>query len=327
MVPETGMSTDWYRHRRVLITGGLGFMGTNLSATLLALDAKVTVTTRRPFSQVGEVPKSLVVVTADVRDGEAMEGLVRDQDVIFNLAGQSGAVLSMNDPLEDLDANCRGQLVLLEAVRKANPRVKIVYPGSRLEYGAALTVPVDEDHPTTPLSVHGVHKLAAEKYHVVYHRIYGLRTAVFRITNPYGAGQPFQRTDYGIVNRFIQLALANKLLPMYGDGRQLRDYIFVGDLVEAMLLAGASDAVNGEVFNVGSGQGISMVEMAALIIRKAGGGRIDFIPWPSLALAVETGDFVADIRKISGELGWKPRVSLEEGIERTIAAIRRGGAA
>jgi UDP-glucose 4-epimerase len=316
---------DWYRRRRVLITGGLGFIGTNLSRALLRLDAKVTVTTTRPLSQVEKAPGPLAIVTADIRDREAMEALVRDQDVIFNLAGRSGAVRSMNDPWEDLDVNCRGQLVLLEAVRTVSPHVKIVYPGSRLEYGRVTALPVDEDHPTIPLAIHGVHKLATEKYHVLYHRIYGLRTTVFRITNPYGAGQSPHRTDYGIINRFIQLALDDKPLPLYGDGQQLRDYIFVGDLVEAMLLAGASESADGKVFNVGSGQGTPMVEMANLIIRKLGRGQIDFVPWPPLALAVETGDFVADIRQICQELGWKPRIGLEEGIELTVVAIRRGG--
>lgn len=321
------MSVDWYRHRHVLITGGLGFIGTNLSEVLLGLDAKVTVTTTRPLTGVGEVPGSLAVATADIRDRQAMEALVRDQDVIFNLAGRSGAVRSMSDPWKDLDVNCRGQLVLLEAVRKVNSRARIVYPGSRLQYGAVTAIPVDEDHPTMPLSVHGVHKLAAESYHVLYHRVHGLRTTVFRITNPYGAGQPRGRADYGIVNHFIQLALADKTLPLYGDGRQLRDYIFVGDLVEAMLLAGASEAADGKVFNVGSGQGTSMAMMATLVIQKAGGGRIDFVPWPPSALAVETGDFVADIRKISRELGWKPRTGLEEGVELAVAAVKRGGSA
>jgi UDP-glucose 4-epimerase len=316
---------DWYRHRRVLIAGGLGFIGTNLSGALIKLDARVTVTTTRPFHQVGRVPDLLAVMTADIRDPEAMKALVQDVDIVFNLAGRSGAVSSMHDPWGDLDVNCRGLLVLLEAARLVNPQVKIVYPGSRLEYGVVTALPVDENHPTAPLSVHGVHKLAAEKYHVLYHRVYGLRTTVFRIANPYGAGQPSQRTDYGIVNRFIQLALADKPLPLYGDGRQLRDYIFVGDLVEAMLLAGASEAVAGKVFNVGSGQGTPMVEIATVIIQRAGAGRIEFVPWPALALAVETGDFVADIRQISQALGWKPRVGLEEGIELTIAAIRQGG--
>jgi nucleoside-diphosphate-sugar epimerase len=217
--------------------------------------------------------------------------------------------------------------VLLEAVRKANPGAKIVYPGSRLEYGRVSALPVDEDCPMNPVSIDGVHKLAAEKYHVLYHRVYGLRTTVLRITNPYGAGQPPERVDYGIVNRFIQLALAGKALPLYGDGRQLRDYVFVGDVVEAMLLAGASEAADGKVFNVGSGQGTPMVEMAALIVRKTGNGRIDFVPWPPLALAVETGDFVADIRHISRGLGWKLRVGLEEGIDLTIAAVRWGSTA
>lgn len=327
MVAQTGVSVDWYRRRRVLITGGLGFIGTNLSETLLRLEARVTVTTTRSLSRVGKVGTPLSIVTADIRDRDAVEALVLDADVIFNLAGKSGAVRSMNDLWEDLDVNCRGQLVLLEAVRRANPGVKIVYPGSRLQYGRVSTLPVDEDYATNPLSIDGVHKLAAEKYHVLYHRVYGLRTTVFRITNPYGAGQPPERADYGIVNRFIQLALAGKPLPLYGDGRQLRDYVFVGDVVDAMLLAGASEAADGKVFNVGSGQGTPMVEMATLIIRKTGRGRIDFIPWPPLALAVETGDFVADIRHISRELGWKPQVGLEEGIERTIAAIERGNTA
>lgn len=322
-----GTPVGWYRDRRVLITGGLGFVGTNLSSTLVDLGAHVTVTTTRPSPPAATASDNVTIVRADLRDTEAMRPLVAEAEVVFNLAGRSGATRSMEDPWEDLDVNCRGQLVLLEAARRLNPGLKIVYPGSRLEYGAVTTLPVDEDQPTQPLSIHGAHKLLAEKYHLLYHRIYGLGTTVFRITNPYGGGQPRGRRDYGIVNRFIELALDDETLPIYGEGRQLRDYIFIGDLIEAMLCAGADKNTDGKVFNVGGGEGISLLEMANLIVRKVGRGRVQRVPWPSMALAIETGDFIADIRQISREFGWKPRVGVEEGVQLTVAALRRERAA
>lgn len=318
--------SDWYQDKEILVTGGAGFLGRNLTRTLLDLGARVTVTVRSAEATLGRGLDTgggqLVVEQADLRAAEAMQRVVKDKAVIFNLAGRSGAVRSMEDPWTDLDVNCRGTLVLLEAARRANPDAKIVFPGSRLEFGKPQYLPVDEQHPLEPLCVHGVHKLAAEKYNLLYHRVYGLRTTVFRITNPYGPGQPRERVDYGIVNRFIHLALAGEPIPVFGEGAQVRDYIFVDDVVRAFLVVGATEKGDGKVYNIGSGEGIKMLDVAHLIIRAVGGGRVVRLPWPPLAALIETGDFVADISAAVTDLGWRPRVCIEEGIARTVSALR-----
>lgn len=317
--------TAWYAGRPALVIGGLGFMGINVTRALLAAGAKVTLVSRSlaRACSVGDVGRGrLQPVEGDLRDARVMARAVEGHAAIFNFAGQSGAGRSMEDPWDDLDVNCRGNLVLLEAIRTCNPEAKVVFPGSRLQFGRPLKVPVDEEHPMEPLSIHAVHKLAAEKYFLLYHRVYGLRTSVLRITNPYGPGQPRDRVAYGIVNRFVHLALADQPLPIYGDGSQIRDYIFIDDVVSALLSAGASEVADGKVYNLGSGKGVRLVEMAQLIIDKAGGGRLEFVPWDPLAERIETGDFVADISRISRDLDWRPEVSLEEGVTRTVAACR-----
>jgi len=262
------------------------------------------------------------IVEADVRDAAAMRAAVAGQDVVFNLAGQSGAVGSMEDPWTDLDVNCRGNLVLLEALRTDNPLGKIVFVSSRLTFGAGGHDPVGEDRDPKPLSVHGVHKLAAEQYLRVYGRTYGLRFSIARLTNPYGPGQPPGRTAYGVVNRLIHLALEGKTLPIYGDGAQKRDYIYIDDAVAALLTVGEATASDGHLYNVGSGVGTPLVEMARAIVRIVGSGVVEFVPWPKLAALVETGDFVANIDRIQRELGWAPGVSIDEGLKRTVAAYR-----
>jgi UDP-glucose 4-epimerase len=246
---------------------------------------------------------------------------VAHQDVIFNVAGQSGALRSMEDPWTDLDVNCGGALSLLEAVRSVNAEVRLVFVGSRLEYGAVGSAPVDEEHATAPLCLHAIHKLTVEEYLKMYRRLFGIRSVVARVTNPYGPGQPRRRTAYGVVNRLIHLALGGEALPIYGDGRQLRDYIYIDDTVAALCALGAAADLQG-AYNVGTGVGTPLIEMAHAITRMAGGGRIELVEWPALARKIETGDFVADITRARRDLGWNPAVSLEEGLRRTVAHYR-----
>lgn len=317
---------EWYRGKDVLVAGGTGFLGRNLVRRLLELGAQVTATGvsagATPASDRTTGSGELVIRQADVRSAEAMQQVVRRKAVVFNLAGRSGAVRSMEDPWTDLEVNCRGMLVLLEAVRSVSPDAKVVFPGTRLEFGKPQYLPVDERHPLDPLCLHGVHKLAAEKYHLLYHRIYGLRTTVFRVANPYGPGQPRERVDYGIINRFIHLALAGEPIPVFGEGSQVRDYIFADDVVEAFLRAGMAERSDGRVYNIGSGEGVKMIDVAHLIVRAVGHGRVVHVPWPPLAARIETGDFVADISAAVADLAWQPRVRLEEGIARTVGALR-----
>jgi len=315
-----------FRNRPVLVLGGLGFIGGRLADRLLTTGAKVTIVTPSRDRHVETAAlfeaRGARILEADMRDGAAMSAAVAQQDVIFNLAGQSGAVRSMEDPWTDLDVNCRGNLSLLEAVRVVNREAKIVFAGSRLEYGHPPHLPVTEDAAQEPLCVHAIHKITVEHYLRLYARLFGIRYTIARLTNPYGPGQPRERTTYGVVNRMIHLALGGETLSVYGDGSQRRDYIYIDDAVEALLALARSPRSDGRAYNVGTGVGTRLMDMALLIVRCAGGGRIDSVTWPPLAQQIETGDFIADIAKIHDHLGWQPAVLLEEGLQRTVAFYR-----
>ena len=313
-----------YRDRAALVIGGLGFIGGRLSTALADAGATVTIVTpsrqKHQDAAIDLEARGIRILDGDVRDRAQTEAAVRGQDVIFNLAGQSGAVRSMEEPWDDLDVNARGMLTLVEAVRRENPKARVVFTGSRLQYGRVGSAPVAETHETDPLCVHAVHKMVAEQYLRLYERLYGISYAVARVTNPYGPGQPRARTAYGVVNRLIYLALAGEALTIYGDGKQRRDYIYIDDTVRALVSLGASTTSG--IYNVGTGEGTSIADMATAIIAAAGGGRLEFVAWPPLAEQIETGDFVADISKIQTDLGWRPAVSLAEGLQRTVEFYR-----
>ena len=312
-----------YRNHRALVIGGLGYIGRHVTERLRTGGAEVTVVTRQlaPHRDAAAhlTAAGVRVLEGDLRDIDAMRGAVAGQDVVFNLAGQSGAVRSMDDPATDLDVNCRGNLVLLEALRLEGPEATLVFVSSRLSYGKAGPAPVGEEQHTDPLCIHAVHKLAAEQYLRVYGHTYGLKYSIARLTNPYGPGQPSSRTAYGVVNHLIHLALAGEALPIYGDGSQQRDYLYVDDAADALLELGATPSAIGRVYNVGSGIGTPIIDMAHAIIEIAGSGRVEFNAWPPLAERIETGDFVASIDRIRSDVGWKPRVGLLDGLRQTIA--------
>jgi len=315
-----------YTEKRVLVTGALGFMGFNLVRALQAANAHLSVLSRSWPPRPGSVESTLGGVTffkGDIRDSAVVDEAVAGCDLIFHLAGKSGPVASNASPLDDLDVNSRGMLTLLESCRRVNTSAKIVFPSSRLVYGANAEQPATEAAPTAPLSVYGIHKLAAEQYLLLYQRLHGMRASILRITNPYG---PFQRPEqnrYGIVNWFIHEAMHGRPLTVYGQGSQLRDYVHIDDVVEAMLTAGVAPEADGRIFNVGSGRGVSFLEMAGHIIRAAGRGRVQHVDWPPDAALVETGDFVANTSLIAESLGWKARIPLESGIDDVIARYAR----
>jgi UDP-glucose 4-epimerase len=230
----------------------------------------------------------------------------------------------MEEPRLDLDVNCAGTLALLDVMRSESPAAKLVVPGSRLQYGRAGTLPVGEDHPLEPLCIHGVHKAAVEQYLHVYRHAYGLRFTAFRLTNPYGPGQPRERVAFGIINRLVHLAIAGQTLTVFGDGKQLRDYVFIDDVVNGLLVAGANEATDGKVYNLGSGVGTPLVDVARGICEAAGSGTVAFAPWPPLTAQIETGDFVADVTRFVTETGWRPCVDLRHGLRRTVDAYRAG---
>ncbi|MAG35984.1 MAG: NAD-dependent epimerase [Dehalococcoidia bacterium] len=314
---------------RVLVTGGLGFIGSNLARRLVSLGVQVTLVDAMipdhggNYFNVDDIRDQLTIAEADIRDQPRMSSLVRDQDVIFNLAGQVGHIDSMNDPFTDLEINCRAQLALVEACRWHNPSVKVVYASTRQVYGRPEYVPSDERHPTRPTDVNGINKLAGERYHILYHEIYGIRATALRLTNTYG---PRQALGLGprqaLIPYWLRLAIEDQEIEVWGDGRQLRDLTHVDDVVEAFLLAATSDAADGEVFNVGGQQPISLRDLAELITQVAGTGRVAYSEFPDERKRIDVGSVYLESGKIVRALGWHPQVDLDDGLRRTIAYFR-----
>ena len=313
----------------MLVTGGAGMIGSTLTRLLVQSGAQVTVLDAmlplyggNPFN-LQDIFDKLSFVHGDIRDPELSKKMVDGADFIFNLAAQVSYVDSNVDPLLDLDINCRGHLNVLLACSQVNPRAKLVFTSSRFVYGSIDYNPVDEGHPFNCLSVYGIHKLAGEKYYRFYHDAHGLQTVSLRITNPYGPRQQMKHSKYGIVNWFIRLALEGKPLTVFGEGLQKRDYIFVEDLAEAMVLAPLHSATNGQVYNLGSGVGTPFIDMVKLVAELVPGTEIHYLEWPKDRYFVETGDFIANIVRLKEATGWEPKTSLRQGIAKAIEFYRQ----
>ena len=319
---------EFYRDRAVLITGGLGFIGSNLAHQLVALGARVLIVDSLIPAYGGNlfnidgIEQGVRVNIADIRQQTTMNYLVQGQDVIFNLAGQVSHIDSMEDPYTDLEINCRSQLTLLEACRHNNPSVKVVFAGTRQIYGRPASLPVTEQHLVRPTDVNGINKAAGEYYHLVYNNVFGVRATSLRLTNVYGPRQLLKHSRQGFIGWFVRLVLEGKEVHVFGDGSQLRDFVYVDDAVDAFLRAGASDASNGEVFNVGGLEPISHRDLVELMIRIAGSGRFRCTPWPPEKKAIDIGDFYGDSSKIAAVLEWKPTIPMAEGLKRTFDFYR-----
>ena len=319
---------DFYRGRQVLVTGALGFIGSNLSRALADLGARVlAVDSLLPdyggnlFNLAGYEDKVRINI-ADVR-GHGMEYLVRGQDILFNLAGQVSHIDSMVDPFTDLEINCRSQLWILEAVRKNNPGVKIVYAGTRQVYGKPMRLPVDETHLLNPTDVNGINKISGEFYHLVYHSVYGIRSTSLRLTNTYGPRQLIKHNRQGFIGWFIRQAVRGEEIQLFGDGKQKRDFDYVDDVVDALLRAGAMEAADGEVFNLGGEAPVALIDLAQMLVELAGrGGAYRLVPFPDDRKKIDIGDFYADTTKIRKTLGWEPKVALRDGLARTLDYYR-----
>jgi UDP-glucose 4-epimerase len=318
----------FYRDRRVMITGGLGFIGSSLAHQLAALGARVLIVDSLipeyggNLFNISGLEEQVRVNIADVRQQSTMNYLVREQDVIFNLAGQVSHIDSMLDPYTDLEINCRSQLSLLEACRRYNPGVKVVFAGTRQVYGKPDTLPVSESHLVRPSDVNGINKAAGENYHLLYNNVFGIRACSLRLTNIYGPRQLLKHNRQGFIAWFIRLALEDAEIQIYGDGSQLRDFVYVDDAADSFLRAGASDAANGQVFNVGGSQPISHRDLVQLLVEVAGSGRYRFVEWPPEKKAIDIGSFYADSSLIGRTLGWQPAVSLRDGFARTLDYYR-----
>jgi UDP-glucose 4-epimerase len=318
----------FYDGRRVMITGGLGFIGSNLARQLVDLGARVLIVDSLIPDYGGNlfniegIAERVGLNIADIRMDSTMNVLVRDCDVIFNLAGQVSHVDSMADPQTDLEINCRAQLTMLEACRRNNRSVRVVYAGTRQVYGRPERLPVDERQLVRPVDINGINKAAGEYYHLLYSNVFGVRASSLRLTNVYGPRQLIKHDRQGFIGWFIRLAIDDGEIRLYGDGSQLRDFVFVDDAADAFLRAGALEACDGEVFNVGGEEPISHRELAALLIQIAGSGRVRCVEWPAEKKRIDIGSFYSDSSKFRRTTGWAPAVSLREGLRRTVEYYR-----
>ncbi|MGE5263824.1 MAG: NAD-dependent epimerase/dehydratase family protein [Acidobacteriota bacterium] len=311
-----------------LITGGLGFIGSTLARRLVDLGAKVTLVDSLIPEYGGNlfniqgIEDRVRVNIADVRDEYSMDYLVRGRDYLFNLAGQTSHLDSMRDPYTDLEINCRSQLSILEACRKQNPRVKVIYASTRQIYGKPDYLPVDERHLVHPTDVNGINKMAGEWYHILYNNVYGIRAVSLRLTNTYGPRMRVKDARQTFLGIWIKRLVDGEPIEIWGDGAQIRDFNYVDDVVEAILIAAVSDDVNGRIFNLGSDETINFIDLAALCIEINGAGSYRVIPFPPDRKQIDIGDYYADYRLIRGKLGWQPRVTLRQGMARTLEFYR-----
>lgn len=303
-------------------------MGLNLAGPLLNCGARLRILTRsasplaltwlnriaagRPFE----------LLQGDIRDSTQLPRWLDGVDVIVSLAGESGALKSLEDTQADMQVNIMGHLRLLDAVRQLRQRPRVVFISSRLVYGVTGRDATREDHPAQPTSLYGLHKLAVEHYHRLYGQHYGIAYVILRVTNCYGLYQLPHRRSHGIVNQFVLAALAGGALTVYGDGAQLRDYLDASDVVAAIMLATVHDGALGAVFNVGAGLSVRLKDVAERIVQLAGAGNVVFRPWPEGLLRVETGDFVCDTSRVRDTVGWTPRIGLDEGLANTVRGYR-----
>lgn len=323
------MNFELYAGKEILVTGGLGFIGSNLVKRLIAHKAKVTVVDSllplyggNAFNLSGY--ESLININiSDVRDSHAMAYLIQGKDYLFNLAGQTSHLDSMTDPMTDLDINAAAQLSILEACRQHNLGVKIVFASTRQLYGKPEYLPVDESHPIKPVDVNGINKLAGEWYHILYNNVYGIKACALRLTNTYGPGMRVKDARQTFLGIWLRRVIEGQPIAVFGDGQQLRDFNYVDDVVDALLLAAASQQAEGQVFNLGSEEVVNLKHVAELMTRLQQGASYEIIPFPPERKAIDIGDYYSDFKKIQQMLGWSPKVDLQQGLASSLNYYRQ----
>lgn len=322
------LNAEIFNKKNIIISGGLGFIGSNLAIRLVEYGAVVTIIDSLVSEYGGNlwniesVKDKVKINISDVRDEYSIRHLIKNQDYFFNLAGQTSHLDSMKNPFEDLEINVKAQLSILEACRKYNPSIKIIFASTRQLYGKPQYLPVDEKHPLFPVDVNGINKLSGEFYHIVYSKVYDIKTSVLRLTNTYGPRMRIKDARQTFLGIWIRNLLENKPITIFGDGSQLRDYNFIDDVVDAFLLVASSDKWDGSIFNLGNDNPISLKTTADLMIKENNGGEIVFQAFPGNLKLIDIGDFYSDFGKIKETLGWSPKVSLDKGFRETLDYYR-----
>ena len=313
-----------FRGKNVLITGGAGFIGSNLAIKLVELEANVTIIDSFIPEYGGNlfnlepIKNEVKLNISDVRDEHSMKYLIKDQDYLLNLAGQTSHIDSMNDPYADLEINAKAQLSILEACKRYNPTIKIVFASTRQIYGKPQYLPVDESHPLYPVDVNGINKMAGEWYHIVYNDVYKIRSVVLRLTNTYGPRMRVKDARQTFLGIWIKNVIEGNKISVFGDGKQIRDFNYVDDVVNAILLSAQSDNVNGMIFNLGADDPINLQDTAKLMIEISDKASYELVPFPAERKVIDIGNYYADYKKIKSKLGWQPKESLKDGLKLTI---------
>lgn len=316
-----------FRNRHILITGGLGFIGSTLAYRLVSFGAHVVLidslipTCGGNLFNVAGIEDRADINISDIGDEQSLAVLVQNQDYLFNLAGQTSHLDSMQDPYTDLEINCRAQLSVLEACRKYNPAVNVVFASTRQVYGKPDYLPVDEKHPLHPVDTNGIHKLAGEWYHLLYHKVYGIPTSILRLTNTYGPRMRIKDARQTFLGVWIKAVIQGTAFEVW-EGQQLRDFTYVDDAVDALLLAAISPEATGRIFNLGGTQPISLKELADLLVLVNGGGKFEIRDFPVERKKIDIDDYYADFTEIQHVLDWTPQVPLEVGLARTLTYFR-----
>ncbi len=318
------MLNEAFGGKQVLITGGLGFIGSNLARRLLEFGSQVVlIDAMLPEGggnrfNISGIEDRVTVHVNDLQNETFLRGLLQGQDFLFTIAGQTSHLGSMRNPQVDLEVNAADQLKMLELCREENPSVKIVYTSTRQVYGRPHYLPVDEKHPVAPIDYNGISKLAGEWYHTINHSVYGLRTTSLRLTNTYGPRMRVKDAQQSFIGWWLRLAIEGKELSIFGNGKQIRDFNHVDDVVDALLLSAANPAADGQTYNLGGDEPIDLLSLASLIVDIAGNGSWRFVPYPPERLPIDIGNYYGDYTKIQTELGWRPRTRLREGIAKTL---------
>ena len=313
-----------FNGRRVLVTGGLGFIGSHVARRLVELGADVTVIDALVpgyggnLFNVEDIRDRIHLIVDDVRDAPAIESCVEGRDFVFNLVGQVSHTDSMSEPMLDLENNCRAPLAVLEACRKANRAARLVYSSTRQIYGRPERIPVDESHPCRPVDVNGIHKWAAEQYHRLYDEVYGIASSTLRLTNTFGPGVLVKHPRQGFIGWFLRKVVEGGEIEIMGDGTQLRDMLYVDDVVDALLLAAVAPEARGQVYNVGAPAPVSLAALARRMIEIAGRGSLRFVPFPPERKRIDVGSVTIDWSRIQRDLGWQPRIAVDDGLVRSI---------